>query len=226
MRTVLLLLVGSAVGLDSVPAPGQVLRGGQVAPKRTNGARALQVEADGGSRRNDLEGSIWEYKVMENSDANRSTRTKMSGKIRIKQSALFAVGQVKRSDSEKPVEGAEAAGDPRAAIRARLQGDASTPASGGAVRSGDRLSELRAAGESLRSGRQDVGAERIGDLAKQESSELQFRFDEDDSYPLSGRAAIKPDTDNRGGLWTGSYDEFVDGKKAKRWRIEMRKVEE
>ncbi|TWT40040.1 hypothetical protein [Botrimarina hoheduenensis] len=225
MRGILPIAVCVAAVFYCIPGQSQVLRGKNTGPNRAGGARIVQIEGDSNSRRSDLEGSIWEYKVMENSDQNRTTRTKMTGQIRIKQSALFAIGKVEYTDKEQPNGAEEAATDPRAAIRARLQEGSPAPQERpGQPRA--RLDGLRA-GEGPLSGGQQAGApERIGDLAKQKSNELQFRFDEDDSYPLSGRATIKPDTDNRGGLWIGSYDEFVDGKKKKRWRIEMRKVEE
>lgn len=226
MRTALLALMGFAVGLFCVPGHCQVLRGKVAPPKRTGGTQALQVEGDGGSRRSDLEGSIWEFKVMENSDQNRSTRTKMTGYFRIKQSALFAIGEVEYADSDDQQKGEEADVDPRAAIRARLQGGEPTPASGGNGQLGGRLGGLLAGGGPPQVGQTPEVSERMGDLAKQKSNELQFRFDEDDSYPLSGRSTIKPDKNDRGGLWIGSYDEFVNGKKKKRWRFEMRKVEE
>ena len=67
---------------------------------------------------------------------------------------------------------------------------------------------------------------RIGDLAKQGRKESVFTFDEDDDYPLSGRAEVRPDTKKKGGVWFGHYDEYVAGKRQNRWRIEMRKIDE
>jgi hypothetical protein len=61
---------------------------------------------------------------------------------------------------------------------------------------------------------------------KQLAKVYTFRFDEDDDYPLSGLAVVQPDTKAKGGLWRGYYDEFEDGKKKQRWRIELRKIEE
>lgn len=45
------------------------------------------------------------------------------------------------------------------------------------------------------------------------------------AYPLSGLVKLKPDT-KKNGVWAGTYEEFAGGKKLKRWRFEMRKVEE
>ena len=68
----------------------------------------------------------------------------------------------------------------------------------------------------------DTGGERIGDVVKDKGAEVTIRFDEDDEHFLSGIAVVQPDTKKRGGLWVGRYTDDKD----KRWRFEMRKIEE
>lgn len=57
------------------------------------------------------------------------------------------------------------------------------------------------------------------------SSEYRFELDQDDDYPLSGLVKLKPDA-KKDGVWSGNYEEFAGGQKVKRWRFEMRKIEE
>jgi hypothetical protein len=195
--------------------------------------KGLQGNNESDNRRKDVEGVIWEYKVMEHDERDRSERTKMTGRLRIKQTSIFAVGKVEYANNvakgeqgdDKAGAGNESAAGPRGALRERLLGEKSTTR-------GKEGADIPKQAKSLLSQRlsqkseEQVGSERIGDLIKQNRNEYTFRFDEDDDYPLSGLAVLQPDTTGRGGVWLGRYDEFENGKKKKRWRIEMRKVEE
>ena len=53
--------------------------------------KGLQGNDESDNRRKDVEGVIWEYKVMEHDERDRSERTKMTGRLRIKQTSIFAV---------------------------------------------------------------------------------------------------------------------------------------
>lgn len=195
--------------------------------------KGLQGNNDSDNERKDVEGVIWEYKVMEHDESDRSERTKMTGRLRIKQTALFAVGKVEYSndvekeekDGDKADAGSEAPVVPIGSLKERLQGK--KPAAKG--EGGEDINKQVKGVLSQRlkqKSEEQTGSERIGDLTKQLAKEYTFRFDEDDEHPLSGLAVIKPDAKARGGVWLGFYDEFEDGKKKKRWRIEMRKIEE
>ena len=197
--------------------------------------KGLQGNNDSDNKRNDVEGVIWEYKVIEHDERDRSERTKMTGRLRIKQTALFAVGKVdytksvekkekEEKDDDKAGAGNEPPSGPAGALRGRLQGNKPTAQGDG----GEALKEQAkgVASQLLKQkSEEQTGSERIGDLIKHNAREYKFRFDEDDDYPLSGLAFLQPDA-GRGGVWRGYYDEFVDGKVTKRWRIEMRKIEE
>ncbi len=56
--------------------------------------KGLQANKDTENQRKDVEGFIWEYKVIEPDERDRSKRTRMTGRLRIKETALFAVGKV------------------------------------------------------------------------------------------------------------------------------------
>lgn len=173
---------------------------------------------DADNQRKDFEGFIWEFKVMEHDEKDRSERTKMTGRLRIKQTALFAIGEVEyatKGDEEKKVDnlaGAEKGKQP--SVQGKEGQDIKEQIKGVVSQRLKQQSE------------EQTGSERIGDLIKQLAKESTFRFDEDDDYPLSGLAVVQPDSKAKGGLWRGYYDEFEDGKKKKRWRIELRKIEE
>ena len=178
---------------------------------RRNPVALKQANSDSTNRRQDVEGTVWEYKVIDPKEKDESKQTKMTGRIRIKQSSVFAVGKVKMSDEKK--QGGEKAGAGKAAkdggaadVRGRLQGLLS-----------QQIDDSKS---------RTTGGERIGDLAKGRSSEYKYEFDQDDEYPLSGLVKVKPDTEKKNGVWSGTYEEFSGGKKVKRWRFEMRKIEE
>lgn len=66
--------------------------------------------------------------------------------------------------------------------------------------------------------------ERIGEIDHEfptESGEIRLIFDSDDKYELSGRALIKR-TSTQSTIWSGNYDDT----EKKRWRIELRKIDE
>lgn len=156
------------------------------------------------NRRQDVEGTVWEYKVIEPDEKDDSKETKMTGRLRMKQTSIFAVGKPKMvGENEKDGKEAKENGD------ADLRGNFKDLLS-------QRVNESKL---------QTTGDERIGDYSTSGSSEYKFEFDQDDDYPLSGLVKLKPD-DKKNGVWTGTYEEFAGGKKVRRWRFEMRKVEE
>lgn len=219
-------------------------------PFQRRGKRVAGGE-DSSRQVKDVEGLIWEFKVMDNKERDRSQKTKMTGRMRIKQTSVFAVGQIEMQDPAS-VEGTRDAEQllkdfdqnndqmldlkelDRLLVSVRGEKDNSTPNkkdrpkgnTGGAPGSvqGDLKGLLSQRINKAKE--EDTGGERIGDLTKSASSEKRFKFDEDDKYPLSGIVVVRPDTTNRNGVWYGYYDEFSVGKKQKRWRFEMRKIEE
>lgn len=227
--------------------------------------KGTSSESGGGERENqlfDFEGVVWEYKIMDRTERNQSKKTRMEGRIRIKQSAVFAVGGVDVIKSEPDLTEREQAVEfikkfdrdgnqqlnekeltkllmslakNQSSVAASEEGKKVNRGSLEANRSANRSANaLQGELNGLLSQRingakekeQGAGSERIGDLSKKTSTECLFIFDQDDSYPLSGRAELQPDTNNKGGVWFGYYDEYVDGKKRHRWRIEMRKIDE
>lgn len=197
--------------------------------------KGLQSNNDSDHDRKDLEGVIWEYKIMQNDEKDRSERTKMTGRMRIKQTSLFAVGKVEYTnrdekkeskDDNKAGAGNESAAGPGLGMKERLPGKKQTVQS---ERGNEDIKEQAKGVLSQKlkqKNEEQTGSERMGDLIKQSANEYTFRFDEDDDHPLSGLAVLQPDKTGRGGVWLGHYDEFAEGKKIKRWRIEMRKIEE
>lgn len=175
----------------------------------------LERVGDQANARNDLEGGIWEYKVIERTgDRN----TVMVGKLRIKQSAAFDVpGSASGSLIDDGPEGEQAgAGGPPLPF-----GSGSKPGRQPRLGVLDRISES------------NRGGERIADLNYEKSRnstnatpKVTFRFDTDDDHPLSGDANVKYDTRGGGGVWRGTYTEKkADGKKT-RWKFELRFIED
>lgn len=173
----------------------------------------VEESTGGGSRRNDLEGGIWEYKVIER---RGDKATVLMGKIRIKESAAFDVaGSAKGSLLDERGVAAEGGG-----------GGESTPRPFG-LSSPPRLGVLDRISESNR------GGDRIGDINYQKSNnstgatpKVTFRFDADDEHPLTGEANVKYDTRGGGGVWRGTYvEKLADGKK-ERWTFELRAIED
>ena len=214
-------------------------------PRRPTGDRSggrIQIQRDGDSanRRNDVEGNIWEFKVLDNSESNKSKQTKMTGRMRIKQTSVFAVGSVEVADSggatgdaSEMMKEFDRNGDQKLnlseldALLASMRGNGGRQKRAGQPSSGNVQGELNGLlSQRLKKAKEeDIGGERIGDMTKSISSEKTFRFDEDDKHPLSGMVVVQPDKKSNG-VWLGRYDEFSNGKKKKRWRFEMRKIED
>ncbi len=170
-----------------------------------------QVNSDSTNKRQDVEGTIWEYKVFDHTEKDPVKAVHMTGKIRVKQSSVFAVGAAKFHNQGDKAE----AKVPNQAF----QGDRQRP---------DLQSQLRGR-LSQAMNRKEVeqsGGERIGDISKGGSNKYRYQFDEDDQYPLSGLVSVAPDPQKKNGVWSGNYEEFSAGKKLKRWRFETRKIEE
>ena len=166
---------------------------------------------DSSNRRQDVEGTIWEYKVIDPKEKDDSKETVMTGRIRIKQSSVFAVGKAKVVNKEgKEVEKAEE----QKAVAKREGSDVRGQFQGLLSQRMNRAKE------------EETGGERIGDFSKRGSSKYAYEFDEDDDYPLSGLVNVEPDTEKKNGVWSGNYEEFAGGRKVKRWRFEMRKIDE
>ena len=245
IRPVLLVCIVVAVLCDAATAQRRLPRrpGG-----RSGGGVQIQRDGDSTNRRNDVEGTIWEFKVLDSSESNRSKQTKMTGRIRIKQTSVFAVGKVEVKEQLDSKDSGDATqvmrefdrnGDQQlntseldallASMRSgNRSGQAGDSGPAGNREGGHVQGELKGLlSQRINSAKQqDTGGERIGDLTKDRSSEKTFRFDEDDEYPLSGMVVVTPDTKKSNGTWLGRYDEFVDGRKENRWRFEMRKIEE
>ena len=76
---------GIAQGLLRGKTPGSRRK---VVPSR-------QTSDQSNNKRQDVEGTIWEYKVLDPKEKDPAKKTIMTGRIRIKQSSIFAVGKVK-----------------------------------------------------------------------------------------------------------------------------------
>ncbi len=205
---------------------------------------------DSGSRRNDFEGSVWEFKIIDTKERDNSKKTHMTGRLRVKQTAVFAVGEPVISESSpqrSPSEEADAllqkfdrnsdgqlsSKELTSMVKSVRRGDTAFSASTSSQANSRGTPDVKGDMKSLVSQRlrgakeaDAGGGSRIGDFSKQNTSKSIFTFDEDDDFPLSGRAEVKPDTKKKGGVWFGHYDEYVGGKKQKRWRMELRKIDE
>jgi hypothetical protein len=170
--------------------------------------------ADQVSQRNDIEGGVWEYKVLERSG---DKTTILVGKFRVDGAAAFDVpGSAEGAMlDEKGVAGGGAqAGQAGGPFGLKLP----APPRLGAL---DQLAEV---------GR---GGDRIGDIVYQKSRnstnatpKVTIRFDTDDKHPLSGEANMKLDTRHGGGVWRGSYVEQPKQGKKRRWGMELRLIED
>lgn len=201
-----------------------------------------------GNQRNDFEGTVWEFKIIDRNEDNQSNKAHLSGRIRVKQSAVFAVGKVevgqhgsanagevandlmKRFDKNRDqrLEAAELT-----SLVAALQSGEVSVSTNQTVKANGTNKGIKRDMQELLSQRlnhakqaDNGGGARIGDLSKQSPKSCVFEFDQDDDHPLSGRAELKPDTKDKGGVWKGNYYEYVNGKKGERWHIEMRKIDE
>ena len=170
----------------------------------------LDKAGDQVNSRNDLEGGIWEYKVIE----RRGTMSVLVGKVRIKQSAAFDVpGSAKGSMIE--------------------ESDAEEPDDGPPLPFGKKGSSTRRLGVLDQITESNRGGDRIGDVNYEKSRnstnatpKVSFRFDTDDEHPLSGEANVKYDTRNGGGVWRGYYDQELEDGKNERWKFELRFIED
>lgn len=165
-------------------------------------------DAGGGVRRNDLEGGIWEYKVLKRSG---DKATVLVGKIRIKDSAAF--------DVDGSAEGELV--------------DAGTLDEGGTFPGGIKPPTPKRLGILDRVAEGNRGGERIADVKYEKSRnstnatpKVTFLFDIDDKHPLSGEAQVKFDNKHGGEVWRGAYYERTEDGKKKRWNFELRFVED
>lgn len=178
---------------------------GKIREKLRRGAINNESNADS-DKRNDFEGAVWEFKVIDRKEKDDTKKTKMTGRFRIKQSAVFSMGDVV-TDEAKSENAADGIGD------------------------ADSRSEAKKQARSLLKRRldmaeeKDLGGQRIGDFSKK-GKEAIIKFDEDDDYPLSGRVELKRDTKEKGGVWFGKYVEYLEGNKKVSWRMELRKIDE
>lgn len=184
---------------------------GKKPTERINIATTQQISTDSHNRRQDIEGTIWEYKVFDHTEKDPAKALHMSGRIRVKQSSVFAVGAAKFHNQGKI---AEPKGPNQEFHGVRQKTDLQSQLR-------NRLSQTMDRKEVEQS-----GGERIGDISKGGSSKYKYQFDQDDQYPLSGLVSVSPDPQKKNGVWSGNYEEFSAGKKVKRWRFEMRKIEE
>ena len=233
-----LIVVGICdAGLAQRRRPGRIRPGGGV---------QIQRDSSDQNRRNDVEGAIWEFKVIDQSESNRSKQTKMTGRFRIKQTSVFAVGGVEMAggaandnrNAAQMMNEFDRNGDNKldtteldALLASMRGGNRAAPANPGNAQlgaSGQGGGDLRnlVAQRLQGANEKESGGERIGDLTKSTSAEKTFRFDEDDNHPLSGIAVVEPDTERKNGVWKGRYDEYAGGKRTKRWRFEMRRIED
>ena len=139
----------------------------------------------------DIEGVVWEFKVI---DA-KSKKTTSTGRIRIKEDALFLVAM-------KEV--------------GKQDGDAAPPKG--------PFGPLAQIGKKIESVVSNDPTERVGDFDQEhytESGEVRLNFDTDDNYELSGRAFVKRNSP-KASIWSGYYDDTD----KKRWKFELRKIEE
>ena len=179
------------------------------------------LNKDGGSNpladRNDLEGGIWEYKVIERTG---DKKTMLIGKIRIKDSAAFDVSGSAKGELLDQAEQDETEQNGEQASGSKLPFGLEKPDL-------PRLGVLDQIAESNR------GGDRIGDINYQRSRnstsatpKVKFRFDADDSHILTGDANVKYDTRGGGGVWRGTYVEKLPDKKKRRWTFELRFIED
>ena len=122
-----------AVALTLALAASQVDAQGirQRIKKGTSGNQVVVDQSNNSQQRNDLEGAIWEWKVM---DA-KEKKTLSSGKLRIKSNAAFALPSGTKDGKNREL---AAGGDPaavRGAIAQRIQ--AKTESDTGGERIGD-----------------------------------------------------------------------------------------
>lgn len=176
---------------------------------------AVDGATGGADRRNDLEGGIWEYKVLARTGQKE---TMLVGKLRLKDSAAFDVAGSAKGKLLSDTNNAN-----------RVE----TPDEGGAFPFGIKAPTSQRLGIRDRIAEGNRGGDRIADVTYKKSRnstnatpKVTFEFDTDDQHPLSGEAQVKYDTKNGGGVWRGSYYERTAEGKKRRWNFELRFIED
>lgn len=176
-------------------------------PGRLKAAARGEAANDAHGGRNDFEGGVWEFKIIERTDEKE---TALVGKFRVKNNAAF---DIPGSTEGKLV-------------------DEGTLDEGGAFPGGIKPPTPKRLGILDRTAEDNRGGDRIGDVQYEKSRnstkatpKATFLFDTDDKHPLSGEAQVKLDNQNGGGIWRGAYYEKKDGKKV-RWNFELRSIED
>ncbi|QDT70456.1 hypothetical protein MalM25_34040 [Planctomycetes bacterium MalM25] len=170
---------------------------------------AIDSATGGAERRNDLEGGIWEYKVVQRTGQKK---TVLQGKVRIRDEAAFDVAGSAKGDllNEAGIEAPDEGGSFPFGIK--------PPTNLGVL---DRVAEGNRGGDRIA----DITYKRARNSTTA-TPKVTFRFDTDDEHPLSGEALVKYDTRNGGGVWRGSYYAVQPDGKKKRWNFELRFIED
>ena len=100
--TMFMMVILMITASDSL---AQGRRQGKTGGRRQGGGLTIQRDGNSTNRRQDVEGTIWEFKVMDNNESNKSKRTKMTGRIRIKQSSVFAVASTSVAGARRALRG-------------------------------------------------------------------------------------------------------------------------
>lgn len=192
------------------------------APAQPGFLKEAVEEATGGSsnRRNDLEGGIWEFKVLD----QKSRDTMLVGKVRIKDSAAFDVAGSAKGRLLDDAEASEAADS-----EAPSGPFGRTPPFARSLQSPQKLGVLDRVAEGNRGGERiaDINYDRTNTRSSgQRAKQITMLFDRDDEHPLSGDVRLTYDTRNRTGVWRGTYYEELEGGKKKKWLFELRLVED
>lgn len=170
----------------------------------------VEEATNGKSRSNDLEGGIWEYKVV---TRTKEKATKLVGKLRLKDGAAFDV--VDSATGELAV------------------GDGQTPDEGGTFPFGIRPPTGPKLGVLERVAEGNRGGDRVGDVTYQRvknsttaKPKVSFVFDTDDKHPLSGEAMVRNNPKRDGDVWRGTYYQRLHDGKKRRWNFELRFIED
>ena len=150
-----------------------------------------------------MEGTIWEYKVLDPKEKDPKLQTLLTGKFRIKQTSIFSVGEAKL------VNGAGKLAEQPAAAGGRKENGVEKGSESGNIRG--QLQGLLSQ-RTKKSEEQTSGGDRIGDIAKGSSNKYKYEFDQDDEYPLSGLVDVALDT-KKNGVWSGTTKSSLAGRK-------------
>ena len=123
---------------------------------RRGATAGKQSENDSNDKRNDVEGTIWEFKVMDRKEKDKSKQTKMTRKFRMKQTSVFSVGDVVMVGGQANQQKAK---NDSADVKGQLKSLLS-----------QRMKKVQ---------QKDTGGDRVGDFSKSKSNEYIIRFDED-----------------------------------------------